>query len=95
MTTGDAQITLVESDDNSTFTAVAMADLIAGTQALTTAATILGVGATLSASTDGVALTVGYRGSKRYIKAQATITTTNGFFTVIIVRGAPRNAPVA
>lgn len=95
MTTGDAKIHLVESSDNSTFTAVVIGDLIAGTRALVDDATLKGVGCTLGASDDNIVLTFGYRGSKRYIKAQATIGTTNGFFNVAIMRTHPRNAPVA
>lgn len=53
------------------------------------------VGAT--SADDSATKRVGYRGSKRYVRAKAVQTgaTTGGFFSAIAVQGHPRTAPVA
>lgn len=75
-----------ESDDNSTFTAVADADLI-GTEPLVD-----------DPAEDALTYKVGYKGSKRYIRGSFdfTGTHTNGIpCATTVVLGAPANAPVA
>lgn len=73
-----------ESDDNSTFTAVADADLI-------------GTEPALAASDDNVVREVGYKGIKRYIRVAITGATgspaTGGVFAAFVVRGKPRKFP--
>ena len=70
-----------ESDDNSTFTDVAAADLIG----------------TLAALASNVNQRVGYRGTKRYIRAVTTIAgaTTGGVYAGVVIRGDARKQPVA
>lgn len=75
-----------ESDDNSTFTAVAAADLI-GSLPLVDAPT-----------EDTQIYAVGYRGTKRYLRAglDFTGTHTNGIpCGTTIVKGNPTHAPAA
>jgi carbon monoxide dehydrogenase subunit G len=70
-----------ESDDNSTFTDVAAADLI-------------GI---LAALASNVNQRVGYRGTKRYIRAVTTIAgaTSGGVYAGVVIRGDARKQPVA
>lgn len=70
-----------ESDDNSTFTDVAAADLIGA----------------LAALASNVNQRVGYRGTKRYIRAVTTIAgaTTGGVYAGVVIRGDARKQPVA
>jgi len=69
---GDATVTLEESDDNSTFTDVADAD-------------ILGTEPTLAANT---AYQFGYRGTSRYVRATFTVGgETNVAASAMVVRG--------
>ncbi len=76
---------LEESDDDSTFTAVAAGDL----QGSFTACS--------SAATDDVVQRVGYLGSKRYVRVALTVAgaTTGALSSAMIVRGAPAVAPLA
>lgn len=70
-----------ESDDNSTFTDVAAADLIG----------------TLAALASNVNQRVGYRGIKRYIRAVSTVAgaTTGGVYAAVVIRADARKQPVA
>jgi hypothetical protein len=70
-----------ESDDNSTFTDVGAADLIG----------------TLAALASNVNQRVGYRGTKRYVRAVTTIAgaTTGGVYAGVVIRGDARKQPVA
>jgi hypothetical protein len=70
-----------ESDDGSTFTDVAAADLI-------------GSLAVLASNTNQ---RVGYRGNKRYVRAVSTVAgaTTGGVYAAVVVRGDSRKQPVA
>lgn len=74
---------LQESDDNSTFTDVAAADLIGSFSAVT------------SASGGNAVQEVGYKGTKRYIRVAVTVSgaTSGGVYGATIVRGHPRNLP--
>ncbi len=76
---------LEESDDNSTFTAVAAADL----QGSFTACA--------DADTDNTVQRVGYLGTKRYVRVALTVTgaTTGALSAAEIVRGHPASAPLA
>lgn len=82
ITDGTHTITVEESDDNSVFTAVAAADLI-------------GAGPAVVAANDDVQFEFGYKGTKRYVRAVATVAgaTTGGIYAVCVVRGHPRKAP--
>lgn len=77
-----------ESDDNSTFTDVAAADLIGEESA--------GVVKTLDENAEAPAIySVGYIGSKRYVRAVVNYSGTHGTGTVIaahVVKGAKRHA---
>lgn len=76
---------LQESDDDSTYTDVAAADLIGSFTARTSA-------------NDGTVERVGYGGDKRYIRVVYTVTgspATGGTVGATIVQGHPHYAPVA
>lgn len=80
ITDGTHTPSIQESDDNSTFTAVAAADLS-------------GTAVALVASTNQE---IGYTGTKRYIRAVTTITgspSTGGVYAALVVRGRPRTLP--
>lgn len=81
ITDGTHTPTIEESNDNATFTAVAAADLIG----------------TLANLASNVNQRVGYRGSKRYIRAVTTAagTTTGGVYAAVVIRGDARKQPVA
>lgn len=71
-----------ESDDNSTFTAVAAADLIGEFAAITTA-------------NDNATYLVGYRGSARYVRVFLDETATGTIFaSADVILGHPHFAPV-
>lgn len=73
-----------ESADNSTFTAVAAADLMGSAPVVTT--------------TNAGVFTVGYIGAKRYIRAVAktvTGTTPTMLCEASVILGHPRSAPTA
>ena len=83
--TGNADETYIpgleESSDNSTFTAVAAADIEGDVSTLL----------------QNSVRRLGYKGNKRYIKAKITIggTTPSVIAGGLIVRGRPESAPVA
>ena len=83
-------ITLYESDDSgmSGETAVAAGDLLG----LSGAATF-----TFVAAGDDLVKKVGYKGTKRYVRAKAVQTgaTTGGYLCAVALQHAPRFAPVA
>ena len=70
-----------ESDDDSTYTDVAAADLEG----------------TLAALASDVNQRVGYKGNKRYIRDVSTVggASTGGVYAGVVVRGLPHRAPVA
>jgi hypothetical protein len=85
VTDGTHTLSLEESDDNSSFTAVAAGNLSGSFTALTS-------GAGGSATQE-----VGYLGTKRYIRAVTTVTgspSTGGVYSVIVIRAGARTAPV-
>ncbi|MGY4288882.1 hypothetical protein ACVWXO_008102 [Bradyrhizobium sp. LM2.7] len=79
-------VTVEESDDNSTFTAAAAADLI-GTTAL----------ASFDFAADNVCRKIGYRGTKRYVRAKITPANNTGnlFVAGVWVLGHPNRQPTA
>lgn len=79
ITDGTHTLTVEESADGVTFTAVAAADL-------------QGSFATLAS---GVNQNVGYLGNKRYIRVNAGVAgaTTGGVYGVVVVRSNPRKYP--
>lgn len=81
ITDGTHTPSVEESDDNSTYTAVAAADLI-------------GTLAALASSTNQ---RVGYRGTKRYVRAVTTVAgaTTGGVYAGVVIRGDGRKQPTA
>lgn len=81
ITDGTHTPSVQESDDNSTFTAVAAADLIG----------------TLADLASTVNQRVGYRGTKRYLRAVSTVAgaTTGGVYAAVVVRSDARKQPVA
>jgi hypothetical protein len=82
-TDGSHTFELQESDDNTTFTAVADADL-QGTEPAVT-----------SAATDEVIYELGYLGGKRYLRVIVTVSgaTTGAVYGASIVRGHPSDIP--
>ncbi len=81
ITDGTHTPSVEESDDNSTYTAVAAANLIG----------------TLAALASNTNQRVGYRGSKRYVRAVTTVAgaTTGGVYAGVVIRGDARKQPVA
>lgn len=81
-TDGTIAITLEESTDNATFTAVAAADR-------------LGTLPTLSGFSNRGDKQVGYKGNLRYLRAVGTPTgaTTAVVYGVVIIRGLKRHSP--
>lgn len=77
VTDGTHTPSLEESDDDSTYTAVAAAD-------------IQGTAAALVSNT---AQTLGYLGAKRYVRPKTTVATatTGGVYGVTAILGHPRN----
>ena len=80
---------LEHSDDDSTYTAVASADVVEGTVAS-------GVFATYDADAEAPAVaTIGYVGGKRYVRAVVGYEGTHGTATptsAVIVKGHPRHS---
>lgn len=83
LTDGTYTIEVQESDDNSTFTAAADADLDGDEPAI-------------AATDDGKVWAIGYRGAKRYVRVAVTVASASsgGLISAAIVLGNPRNAPV-
>jgi hypothetical protein len=79
LTDGTHTPKMQESDDNSTFTDVAAGDLEG----------------TLSALSANAVQRVGYKGSKRYVKAYVTVAgaTQGGIYSACIMRGEPNIRP--
>lgn len=80
-------IKVQESDDDTTFTDVALADLLGGDQL-----------AQITGTTDEAVYRRGYRGTKRYVRVRVSATggTSPSFpMSAVIVRGHPQDAPVA
>jgi hypothetical protein len=84
LTDGTQTVTVEESDDNSTYTAVAAADLIGTLAAFVT-------------TDDGVIRRVGYIGRKRYIRTVDVTSgaTTGGLIGANVIRGYPKKGPRA
>ena len=85
VTDGGWTIGIEESDDDSTYTAVAADDII-------------GTPVEVVDSTDVRTYQLGYRGSARYIRAvvtESTASTTGALFSATVVRGDPLQAPAA
>lgn len=84
--------TLQESDDNSTYTDVAAADIIGSLPGNLASSSLGGAGGA------SATYTVGYRGSKRYLRWKDARTGTQSTGTptsALITRGYPRQAPVS
>jgi len=83
---------LKESDDDSTYTAVADTDLVAGG---TTSGAL--ESAFAAVTEDNKDYWFGYRGNKRYLRIDLTAVTgspgTGGIFSGIVVRCKPHHAP--
>ena len=84
ITDGTHTVEVQESDDNSTFTPVADADL-------------QGTEPAIGAANDNVVYEIGYRGIKRYLRVAVVTTgaTTGGTFGAVVILGIPRRLPVA
>lgn len=85
-------VTVLDGDTTTgSFTSVADADLI-GTEA----AAGLAAGVRASGTTMNVTKRVGYKGSKRYVKAKVASTVTAGTLVAVnVLRGHPRHHPAA
>lgn len=84
ITDGSHAVILQESDDNSAWSTVAAVDL-------------QGSAPTIASTDDDVLFELGYKGSKRYLRASVTTSaaTTGGTFGATIVRAFPRRTPIA
>lgn len=83
-TDGTHTPSLLESDDDSTYTTVAAGDLQGSFTAIA------------ASGQQNQAFQVGYKGSKRYLKVKVTVTgspSTGAYIAAAIVKGNPRNAP--
>lgn len=82
-TDGSHTFEVQESDDDSTFTAVAAADLIGDSEPVVD-----------GAADDDQIYKIGYVGSKRYLRVATTVsgTTTGAVYGAQILRGNPRKA---
>lgn len=81
ITDGTHTPSVEESDDNTAFTAVAAADLIGS----------------ISALASNTNQRVGYRGTKRHLRAVVTVAgaTTGGVYAGVVIRGDGRKQPTA
>lgn len=86
LTDGTYTPEILESDNNSTFTAVAD-DFLIGTEA----------NAVFVATDDNKVKTIGYAGKKRYVKITITSSgiTSGGTLGATVILGHPKTAPVA
>ncbi|WP_318203022.1 hypothetical protein [Streptomyces sp. SCL15-4] len=84
ITDGTHAVVLQESDDNSTWSTVAAADL-------------QGSALSIASTDDDTVFELGYKGSKRYLRASVTTSsaTSGGTFGATIVRAFPRRTPIA
>jgi len=84
ITDGTHTVEVQESDDNSSFTAVADGD-------------IQGSEPAIGSSNDNVIYEIGYRGTKQYLRVSVTTSgaTTGGTFGAVLLLGQPRRLPVA
>ena len=84
ITDGTHTFEVQESDDGTTFTAVANSDLI-------------GTEPAVGATNDNTDYKIGYIGSKRYVRVVVTVAgaTNGGVYGAWVIRGYPRHAPVA
>jgi tryptophan synthase beta subunit len=92
--TNKVEFVLTESDDNSTFTNVADADVIHST--LTVSNGI--ISNLIAAHASATAERIGYKGTKRYLKLLADFSGTHGTGTPIAataILGHPLSGPVA
>lgn len=82
ITDGTHTVEVQESADNTTFTAVADADLIGSEPAI-------------GVADDNVIYEIGYIGTKRYLRAAVTVAgaTTGGVYAINVIRGYPRKQP--
>lgn len=84
-------VTILEGDVTGTLTSVADANLL-GTEA----GAGLAAATRVDGSTENVAKRIGYRGAKRYVRADVKSTATNGTpISVNAILGKPHRAPVA
>ncbi|MCX4974220.1 hypothetical protein [Streptomyces sp. NBC_00620] len=83
ITDGTHAIDVQESDDNTNFTSVAAAEL-------------QGTEPSIVAADDNKMFVVGYKGTKRYLRAIVTAsgTTSGGIYGASVLLANPRNAPV-
>ncbi|WP_426568096.1 hypothetical protein [Streptomyces canus] len=84
ITDGSHAVVLQESDDNSAWGTVAAADL-------------QGSAPTITSTDDDAVFELGYKGSKRYLRASVTTSgaTTGGTFGATIIRGFVRRQPIS
>lgn len=92
--TNKVEFVLTESDDDSTYTNVAAADVIHAPQAVSS-----GIVYSLTAAhASGTVVRFGYKGTKRYLKLLADFSGTHGTGTplsAIAVTGYPVGGPIA
>ncbi len=95
-----SEFSLQESDDDTTYTDVANADLtdtVAATSTVTGASTTGVFGKVSSTANDEVVFATGYKGTKRYIRVKENAEKNHNVGLVssaVIVRAKPKTAPV-
>jgi len=84
ITDGTHTVEVQHSDDNSSFTAVADADLQGSEPAI-------------GSANDNVIFEIGYMGTKQYLRVAVVTSgaTTGGTFGAVLLLGQPRRLPVA
>jgi len=82
ITDGTHTISLLESDDNSSYSAVSSDD-------------ILGEAPEIDSNDDDTVFSFGYIGTKRYLKVKVTVANANsgGIYGALVIKGFPRHAP--
>ncbi len=82
ITDGTHTFDVKESDDNSTYTAVAASDL-------------QGAAPVVGAADDDKVYKVGYLGRKAYVRVDVTVAgaTTGGVYSASVIQGGARNGP--
>ena len=92
---GAAQVEVIleDGDDNSTWTAVTLVDVVGPSSV--TGGVVATTTTDIAAAGAGGALEVSYVGDKRYIRVtlQPTALTNGGPITAIVERGHPRHGP--
>jgi hypothetical protein len=96
--THKVEFKVTHSDDDSTYTAVVLADVDLTNSNIAAVGTGGIVYSLIAAHAAGTVVNVGYTGGKRYLKILADFSGTHGTATpmgVVVIKGLPHDAPTA